>query len=148
MRLEPLAELTLAFDQDGFTLVRPYGGEEGSGWGQGDGRVEGDRLRGRVRWLNAPHRRSDVVMLPHCHGRIDTDDGATILFLMEGRTPLTGDESNEQLLRLSFESEAAEYAWINTAFVVAEGIIGEDEPGSEHYVMRARLYRLIHELEA
>ncbi len=89
-----------------------------------------------------------VSQLPHCHGRIDTDDGATILFLMEGRIPLTGDESNEQLLRLTFETEAAEYAWLNTAFVVAEGIIAEDEPGSEHYVMRARLYECIHELKA
>jgi hypothetical protein len=98
--------------------------------------------------FNAPHRRSDVVMLPHCHGRITTDDGATILFLMEGRTPLTGDEADEQLLRISFEAEDARYAWLNTSFVVAEGGIREDPPGSERYSMYARVYRCLHELEA
>ena len=146
MRLELIGELKLAYDDDGFTLVQPYGTEEGTGWGGGDGTIEGDRVRGRVRWLNVPHRRSDIVMLPHCHGRIDTEDGATVVFLMEGRTPLTGDESNRQLLRLTFETTAPEYAWLNTAFVVAEGIIAADPPGSEHYVMRARLYRCLHEL--
>ncbi len=148
MRLEPLGELKLAYDEDGFTLVQPYGSEEGTGWGGGSGTIEGPRLRGQVRWLNVPHRRSDVVMLPHCHGRIQTDDDATILFLMEGRTPLTGDEAGQQLLRISFESDAAAYAWVNTAFVVVEGVISEDPPGSAHYVMRARLYQCVHDLEA
>lgn len=147
MRLEPLGELKLAYNEDGFTLVRPFGSEEGTGWGGGDGTIEGEGLRGQVQWLNVPHRRSDVVMLPHCHGRIQTDDGATIFFLMEGRTPLSGDQYGEQLLRLTFETDAAAYAWLNTAFVVAEGIVSEDPPGSEHYVMRARVYRCVHELE-
>lgn len=146
MRLEPLGELKLAYDDAGFTLVQPFGTEEGTGWGGGDGAIEGDRLRGRVQWLNVPHRRSDVVMLPHCHGRIETDDDATILFFMEGRTPLTGDESGKQLLRLSFQTDAPAYAWLNTAFTVAEGIIAADPPDSDHYVMRARVYRCIHEL--
>lgn len=146
MRLELIGELKLAYDDDGFTLVQPYGSEEGTGWGGGDGSIEGERLRGSVRWLNVPHRRSDVVMLPHCHGRIETDDGATIIFLMEGRTPLTGDESNQQLLRLSFETQAPAYDWLNTAFTVAEGIIAADPAGSQHYVMRARLYRCVHDL--
>lgn len=147
MRLEPLAELKLAYDEGGFTLVQPFGTEEGSGWGGGDGTIEGDRLRGRVQWLNVPHRRSDVVMLPHAHGRIQTDDDATILFFMEGRTPLTGDESGKQLLRLTFQTDAPGYAWLNTAFTVAEGIIVADPPDSDHYVMRARVYHCLHELE-
>ena len=147
MRLEPLADLKLAYDEDGFLLVQPFGTEEGTGWGGGDGTIEGDRLRGHIRWLNVPHRRSDVVMLPHCHGRIQTDDDATILFFMEGRTPLSGPESGKQLLRLQFETDAAAYAWLNTAFTVAEGIITEDPPGSERYVARARVYSLVHELE-
>lgn len=64
MRLDPLAELKLAYDEGGFTLVQPFGTEEGSGWGGGDGTIDCERLRGRVKWLNVPHRRSDVVMLP------------------------------------------------------------------------------------
>lgn len=53
MRLELLAEPTLAYGQEGCLLVRPYGTEEGSGWGGGEGRFDGERLRGSVRWLNA-----------------------------------------------------------------------------------------------
>lgn len=147
MRLEPLGELKLAYDEGGFTLVQPFGTEEGSGWGGGDGTIDGERLRGSVRWLNVPHRRSDVVMLPHCHGRIQTDDDAMVLFFMEGRTPLSGEESGKQLLRLTFETDAPAYAWLNAAFTVAEGVIAEDPPRSEHYVMRARVYRCVHELE-
>lgn len=93
MRLEPFGELRLTYEERGFTLVKPYASEEGSGYGAGSGSIAGERLRGTVRWLNAPHRRSDVVMLPHCHGLIETDDGATVVFLMEGRTPLTGEEA-------------------------------------------------------
>src|SRR5918995_4132775 len=104
MRLELLGELQLAYDDDGFDLVQPYGTEEGTGWGGGTGAIRGERLTGTFRWLNVPHRRSDVVMLPHCHGRIRTDDGGDIIFLMEGRTPLVGDEADHQLLRLTFET--------------------------------------------
>lgn len=147
MRLEPFGELRLTYEERGFTLVKPYGSEEGSGYGAGSGTIAGDRLRGTVRWLNAPHRRSDVVMLPHCHGLIETDDGATFVFLMEGRTPLTGEEADQQLLRLSFETDDPSYAWLNTAFIVAEGVIRDLDPGTERYAMVARLYRCVHELE-
>jgi len=146
VRLEPLGELNLTYGERGFALVRPYGSEEGSGYGTGTGSIAGDRLNGTVSWVNAPHRRSDVVMLPHCHGLIDTEDGATIVFLMEGRTPLTGDAANAQLLRLSFETDDPRYDWLNTAFVVAEGVIRELEPGSERYGVVARLYVCRHEL--
>jgi hypothetical protein len=147
MRLEPIGTLQLSYSDEGFVLVRPYGSEEGSGWGEGDGTISGDRVRGTVRWMNSPHRRSDVVMEPHAHGRIHTDDGAVILFLLEGRTPLEGDEAGQQLLRLSLEAEDERYTWLNSALVVAEGIIRESEPGSDRYVMHAELFRCIHELQ-
>jgi hypothetical protein len=146
MRLEPIGALRLAYSDEGFALVRPFGSEEGSGWGEGDGTITGDRLNGSVRWVNAPHRRSDGVMLPHAHGRIRTEDGALILFLLEGRTPLEGDEAGQQLLRVTFEADDDRYSWLNTSFVVAEGVIRESPPGSEHYVMHAELYRCVHEL--
>ena len=138
--------MRLAYGEEGFALVRPFGSEEGSGWGEGDGTISGDRLHGSVRWVNAPHRRSDAVMLPHAHGRIRTNEGALIVFLLEGRTPLEGEEAGQQLLRVTFESDDARYAWLNTSFIVAEGVIRESEPGSGRYVMHAELYRCIHEL--
>lgn len=147
MRLDPIGELRLAYGDEGFMRVRPYGTEEGSGWGDGDGTIEGDELNGSVRWSNAPHVRSDNTFLPHAHGRIQTHDGATILFLMEGRTPGTGQEEGKQLLRLVLESEDPRYAWVNTAFVVAEGVVREIEPGSNRFAMVGKLYRCVHELE-
>lgn len=148
MRLEPIGTLRLAYSDEDFALVRPYGTEEGSGWGEGHGTLTGDLLSGAVRWVNSPHRRSDVVMLPHSHGRIITEDGAVILFLLEGQTPLEGDQAGQQLLRLTFETEDESHRWLNSAFVIAEGIIRESDPGSERFVMHAELYRCVHELDA
>ena len=93
MRLEHLCDIelcyqSLPFGTKKFVLVRPYGGEEGSGYGEGDGTVSGERLRGQVRWVNHPHRRSDGVMLPHAHGLVATDDGALVMFTLQGRTVL------------------------------------------------------------
>jgi hypothetical protein len=48
---------------EGSVLIRPYGGEEGSGYGEGRGTASGERLRGEVVWSNHPHRRSDGRML-------------------------------------------------------------------------------------
>ena len=45
---------------------------------------------------NAPHVRSDNTFMPDAHGRIQTDDGVTILVLMEGRTPGSGEEEGRQ----------------------------------------------------
>lgn len=64
-----------------------------------------------------------------------------------GELPLSGEESGKQLLRLTFQTDAPAYAWLNTTFTVAEGIIAEEPPGSEHYVMRARVYQCVHDLE-
>ena len=58
----------------------------------------------------------------------------------------TLDAANAQLLRLSFETDDPRYDWLNTAFVVAEGVIRELEPGSERYGVVAHLYVCRHEL--
>jgi hypothetical protein len=47
-----------------FELVKPYAGEEGSGYGVGEGTVTGDKIAGQVSWMNHPRRRSDGRMLP------------------------------------------------------------------------------------
>lgn len=139
MRLDWLCDMDLAYRSE-FTLVRPYGTEEGSGYGEGDGRVEGPRLSGSVRWVNHPHRRSDETMLPDAHGIITTEDGCVVLFSMAGRTSWVGDVG-VQLLSVSFESEAENYVWLNSAMHVLEGVI---DP--EALVMRAKIYALVHEL--
>ena len=143
MRLEHLCDLELSYRSMStlgteFVLVRPYGTEEGAGYGEGDGQVSGSRLNGIVRWVNHPHRRSDGVMLPEAHGVIQTDDEATLLFSLQGRTAFVG-EQGQQLLLVLFETDAEQHLWLNNALCVLEGVI---EAGK----MRARIYVCINEL--
>lgn len=130
MRLEPLCVFDWRYDEDGrvpdggFVLIRPYGGEEGSGYGEGHGTVSGDRISGTVVWSNHPHRRSDTRMLPDAHGLIVTDDGARIVFDLRGRTVFSADRTRGgQNLIGTFESDDQRYAWLNDVVCIAEGTI-------------------------
>jgi hypothetical protein len=80
MKLERVCEMRWAY-REGFDLVKPYGGEEGLGYGEGGGTVTGERLAGTVRWANHPRRRSDGRMLPNGGGVLTTTDGARLPFL-------------------------------------------------------------------
>jgi hypothetical protein len=111
--------------------ARPFDGEEGAGWGVGDGTVSGDVLRGRLRWSNYPRRREDGVWTPNVRGVIDTDDGAVVLLSMHGQSvemQVDQDESYRRaiLVRVEMLSDNEQYTWINTTFAVAEGEIDED----------------------
>lgn len=145
MRLDHLCDLDLVYRDEAlyggkFVLVRPFGGEEGHGYGEGGGTVDGRRLRGRVRWVNHPRRRSDGAMLPDTHGVIATDDGALVLFSLQGRTFFEA-ERGKQLLTVLFESDAEQYRWLNAAICVLEGVVD-----AERFAMRARVYQCVHEL--
>ncbi len=145
MRLEDLGELTLRYVTDAhydgkLVLVRPYGGEEGTGYGRGDGEIRGPRLSGSLSWSNVPHRRSDGAMLPNAAGVIVTDDGAAVIFTLAGRTTFDAGRGI-QLLFTAFEAEDARYAWLNDAVCVAEGVID-----AEALTMRARVFRCLHDL--
>jgi hypothetical protein len=145
MRLEPLCEMELAYREEKtyggkVVLVRPYAGEEGSAYGEGEGTVNGPRLKGKVRWVNHPHRRSDSVMLPNLHGIIATEDGAIVMFSLEGRT-VFNDRVGEQLLTVTLEAEDERYRWLNNTFCVLEGIID-----SVTTIMNASIYQCINEL--
>jgi hypothetical protein len=145
MRLEQLCVMELAYREEKayggmVVMVRPYTGEEGSAYGEGEGTVNGPRLTGKVRWVNHPHRRSDGVMLPNVHGIISTEDGAIIMFSLEGRT-VFNDGVGLQLLTVTLEAEDERYRWLNNTLCVLEGII---DPVST--IVRARIYQCINEL--
>ena len=145
MRLEHVCDMESAYREesayrDKFLLIRPYGGEEGTGYGEGDGTFTGPKLRGTARWVNHPHRRSDGAMLPDAHGVILTADGAQIMFSLEGRT-FFEDEQGKQLLMVTFEAEDERYRWLNTSFCVLEGIMDADTSS-----MRARIYACVNDL--
>ena len=143
MYLEHLCDFELAYRQtpildSTYVIVQPYNTEEGTGYGEGDGKAFGPKLNGKVRFVNHPHRRSDGTMLPDAHGVLLTDDGAILLFHIEGRTTFMGDRG-KQLLLVLFETEAEHYKWLNTALCVLEGVI-------EAPLMRMRGYVCIQEL--
>jgi hypothetical protein len=124
MRLEFLFEIELDYD-GGFVVIAPYGGHEGSGYGDGKGHVSGDRVTGSVRWSNHPHRREDGVLVPNAHGLIETGDGARILFhlggyshVIEGSPKLRGIVSPA-----TFETDDDRYRWLNDVIAVGEGTI-------------------------
>ncbi len=128
MQLVYLCDMELVYREeslysDTFILVRPYGSEEGTGYGEGDGTVTGSKLSGKVRWVNHPHRRSDVVMMPDIDGVIQTEDGAHILFSKQGRTFPTQDKKRRMILQATFEAEDERYVWLNNTFCLFEGVI-------------------------
>ncbi len=145
MRLEHVCDMELAYREESayggtFLLIRPYGGEEGTGYGEGDGTLTGPKLQGKARWVNHPHRRSDGAMLPDTHGVILTADGAQIMFSLQGRT-FFEDEKGKQLLIVTFEAEDERYRWLNTSCCMLEGIV--DAATSS---MRARIYACVNDL--
>jgi hypothetical protein len=113
MQIDYLCDMELAYQRN-LVLVCPYGGEEGSAYGEGDGTVTGPRLQGKLRWVNHPHRRSDGVMLPDAHGVIMTEDGAAILFTLQGRMVFAQGQG-QQLLTVLFETETEAYRWLNSS---------------------------------
>jgi hypothetical protein len=139
MLLEYICEMNLVYRElpltgEKFMLVRPYGGEEGSAYGEGDGTVSGPRLQGTIRWVNHPHRRSDGTMLPDAHGIIFTSDRCFIMFTLQGRT-IFEQGVGKQLLNVIFEAEAEPYRWLNSTLCVLEGLID-----GTRLEMRARVF--------
>ncbi len=139
MQLEYLCDMELAYREEPlyggkFLVVRPYGGEEGTGYGEGEGTVTGPRLHGKMRWVNHPHRRSDRAMLPNLDGVIVTHDNAVVTVKVQGRTVFEGGQGR-QLLSVIFEADAEAYRWLNSTFCVLEGLID-----AERLTMRARVY--------
>ena len=128
--------------EDGFALVRPYGSEEGTGYGGGRGTATG-RIEGTVVWSNYPRRRTDGRMLPNVRGLITAHDGALILFEFRGRTIFEGDAPGRQNLVGWFESDHERYRWLNDLVCIAEGQISAASPD-----MVINVYAGIHEMQA
>jgi hypothetical protein len=111
------------------TVLEPYGGAEGRGFGSGEGRVSGAAFSGRVRWANRPHRRSDGVLVTRATGLILTEDQIPLLFSLQGRMVFSQTEpggARPHLLTADFEAEDERFRWLNQALCVAEGTIHPD----------------------
>ena len=110
---------------------RPYRGEEGLGFGQGDGEVTGE-LEGTLVWANFPRRREDGVWTPNLRGTLTTRDGSDLLVSMRGQSVEEAAPGARRaiLARVEVTTEAEHYRWLNTCFLVGEGEIDEQR---EHW---------------
>jgi hypothetical protein len=125
MRLESFCKISMRYQ--GASWHRPHGGQEGLGFGQGDGTVTGD-LEGTVSWANFPRRREDGVWTPNLRGVITTGSGEEVLLSIHGQSVEENAPGNRRaiLARLELTTEAEPYRWLNTCFLVGEGEIDEE----------------------
>ena len=129
MRLEPLCKLSMQYRDSSWH--RPYAGEEGLGFGHGDGVVTGE-IEGGLVWANYPRRREDGVWTPNLRGMIETADGNELLVSIHGLSVQedSTDPRRAILARVELTSDTHAYSWLNTCFVVGEGEIDEER---EHW---------------
>ena len=144
MRVELIGDMDLVYRDSSFgqkfLLVRPFGTEEGWGYGEGEGTIKGDRLKGKIRWVSHPRHRGDGSVLPSADGVIKTDDGATVLFNFQGKTAWVNG-MGRQLLFITFACDDHRYKWLNDAFCVLEGAV--DHLGLR---IRSHVYQCVNEM--
>ena len=151
MRLDHLFDGELSFDDETEVAIAASGDSDWLAYVRGTGHVRGEGVSGRLRWSNHPRRREDGVWLPRIGGVIETDDGASILFRLDGyNVSLT--EPFEYVHRsvaaaMSFAAADERYRWLNTVLGVVEGDVRVEDAGdAAHEVWRIRAYRCIPEL--
>jgi hypothetical protein len=144
MRIELLGDMDLVYRDSTFGqkfhLVRPFGSEEGWGYGEGEGTIKGEKLSGKIRWVSHPRHRGDGSVLPSMDGAIKTEDGAIVLFTLQGRTVWVKG-MGRQLMSVTFASDDHRYKWVNDAFCVLEGAV--DHLGLR---IRSHLYLCVNEM--
>lgn len=125
--------MKLRYDEHGLTLVRPFGGNEGQGYGGGTGIAEGGRLSGNIRWSNYPRMSDDGMMMPNASGIIATEAGP-VLFSFSGYSvvPHEGADTRNVTASVTFRTEVDEHRWLNRAIAVHDGTI-EFKTMSTHF---------------
>ncbi len=104
-------------------ILRAYG-DDGIAYGEGTGTALGPRLAGTLRWHNYPRLRGDGVLCPDVRGFLETDDGAKIVFTMQGYALEVGVSGRRAATTsLLFTTDEPEYAWLNSAYAVAEAAV-------------------------
>src|SRR6478752_5041251 len=129
MRLVPLCRIAVHYTRGSWH--RQFGGEQGAGYGTGDGVITGDTLSGELTWSNFATRREDGVWCPALRGYLTAADEAEILVLIDGISVLgeASDVRRAILARVEFTSSDPRYQWLNTSFVIAEGEFAEADHG-------------------
>lgn len=120
MNLVQLCDLVLRYT----SLESLDYGSGGQIYGTMEGTISGENLRGTVRLTNLAQRRPDNVNMPALRGILDTDDGAKIFIELDGIANLRGtDQARVFVTSLIFHTADPRYVWLNTSFVVVEGVL-------------------------
>jgi hypothetical protein len=130
MRLEYLCRFRMRYARSSWHYPYSRGsarGEEGLGFGQGEGQATGE-IEGNLVWANYPRRREDGVWMPNLRGYITTKQGHEILVSIHGQSveEVPAGRWRAILARVELTSKAEPYRWLNTCFVVGEGEIDEE----------------------
>jgi hypothetical protein len=125
MRLESFCRISMRYQEASWH--RPYGGDEGLGFGRGEGTVSGE-LEGTVAWANYPRRREDGVWTPNLRGVISTRGGEEVLLSIHGQSVEEDAPGSRRAIlgRIELTTDAEPYRWLNTCFLVGEGEIDEE----------------------
>ena len=124
MRIEPLYRLTFHYPESWFVEFEDERGTESEQFLIAEGRAEG-RISGRMRGANRPRRRTDLTYLPDFNGVIETDDGPTVLFHLQGR----GRPQDGRVVGFATHVAGDErLRWLNDAVCA---LIGEVRPGDD-----------------
>src|SRR5215212_1988910 len=114
VRLEPLFDGDLQYEEATHTAVAPYGDGRWFGYTPAHGSIEGQRLNGKLRCHNLYAQLSvePEVFRRRYRGAIDTDDGALILWEADGLNRFDG-LLGKVVMYMTFQTPDERYRWLN-----------------------------------
>lgn len=130
MRLEPLYRATWTTPESWSVQLEGATGTEGRMFLIAEGRAEG-RLSARFRAANFPRLRTDGTLVPDFRGVLETDDGATILFALQGYARIGAGGMRELVGSVTHVADDERYRWLNDRFCAIAGEVRPNEGGFE-----------------
>ena len=148
MRLEPLFDGELVYDEAAHTAVAPYGDDRWFGYTPAHGLIEGPRIRGTGRCHNlySQLRSNPDLYRPHYRGAIETDDGALVLFDAAGFNRFEG-LLGRVIMHMTFQTSTDRYAWLNETMAAAEANCYAVEEGLETERWTLHAFEIVHDLQ-
>jgi hypothetical protein len=129
MRLEQLYRVRFEYPEGWAVAVEGPGGTQEQHFFLAEGSCEG-RVAGGLRGANHPQRRTDHTFVPDFQGVIETGDGATVLFDMQGYGRAYPEGRRQIVVSITHLSDDDRYRWLNDVVCVGTGEVrsrGEDE---------------------